>query len=36
MKNVFYLFLKAVSVLKILKVLSWLFGHEEKTAWLER
>ena len=27
--------LKALFVLKILKFLSWLFGHVEKTAWLE-
>ena len=36
MKNVFYLILKALFVLKIFKFLSWLFGHVEKTAWLER
>ena len=28
--------LKAVFVLKIFKFLSWLFGHVEKTPWLER
>ena len=36
MKNAFYFILKALSVLKIFKFLSWLFGHLEKTAWLER
>ena len=32
MKNVFYFILKAFFVLKIFKLLSWLFGHVEKTA----
>ena len=27
--------LKALFVLKIFKFLSWVFGHMEKTAWLE-
>ena len=36
MKNAFYLILKALVVLKIFKFLSWLFGHVEETAWLER
>ena len=36
MKNAFYFILKALFVLKIFKFLSWLFGHIEKTAWLER
>ena len=36
MKNAFYLILKALFVFKILKLLSWLFEHVEKTAWLER
>ena len=36
MKNPFYFILKALSVLKIFKTLSWLFGHAGKTAWLER
>ena len=36
MKNDFYFILKALFVLKIFKFLSWLFGHIEKTAWLER
>ena len=35
MKNVFYFILKALFVLEILKFLSWLFEHVEKTAWLE-
>ena len=35
-KNAFYFTLKAIFVLKILKFLSWLFGHVEKTARLER
>ena len=36
MKNTFYVILKALFVLKIFKFLSWLFGHVEKTARLER
>ena len=36
MKNAFYLILKALFVLKIFKILSWLFGHVGKIAWLER
>ena len=36
MKNAFYFILKALFVLKIFKFLSWLFGHVERTAWLER
>ena len=36
MKNAFYFTLKALFVLKIFKFLSRLFGHLEKTAWLER
>ena len=32
----FYFTLKAVSVLKIFKFLSWMFGHVEKKAKLER
>ena len=32
MKNAFYFILKALLVLKILKFLSKLFGHVEKTA----
>ena len=32
MKNIFYFILKAFFVLKIFKLLSWLFGHVEKTA----
>ena len=36
MKNVFYFILKVFFVLKIFELLSWLFGHVEKTAWLER
>ena len=36
MKNAFYFILKAVFVLKIFKFLSSLFGHIEKTAWLEK
>ena len=35
-KNAFCVTLKALLVLKIFKFLSWLFGHAEKTAWLER
>ena len=35
-KKAFYFILKALLVLKIFKYLSWLFGHLEKTAWLER
>ena len=33
MKNVFYFILKALFILKMFKFLSWLFGHEEETAW---
>ena len=36
MKNAFYFTLKSHFVLKIFKYLSWVFGHVEKTAWLER
>ena len=36
MKNVFYFILKPLFILKIFKFLSWLFGHVEKMAWLER
>ena len=36
MKNAFYFILKALFVFKIFEFLSWLFGHVEKTAWLER
>ena len=36
MKNAFYFILKVFLVLKYLKFLSWLFGHVEKTALLER
>ena len=36
MKNAFYFILKASSVLKIFKFLSWLFGHVEKMVWLEK
>ena len=35
MKNAFYFILKALFVLKIFKFLSQLFGHAEKTTWLE-
>ena len=36
MKNAFNFILKALFVLKIFNFLSWLFGHVDKTAWLER
>ena len=36
MKNAFYFILKALFVPKILKCLSWLLGHVEKKAWVER
>ena len=36
MKSTFYFILKALFVLKIFKFLSWLFGHVEETASLER
>ena len=36
MKNAFYFTVKALFVLKIFKFLSWLFGHVEKAARLER
>ena len=32
----YYFVLKALFVLKIFKCSSWLFGHIEKTAWVER
>ena len=35
MKKAFYFTLKALFVLKIFKFLVWLFGHVEKTTWLE-
>ena len=34
-KNAFYFILKALFILKIFEFLSRLFGHLEKTAWLE-
>ena len=36
MKNTFCFILKALFVHKISKVLSWLSGHVEKTAWSDR
>ena len=36
MKNAFYFILRALFVLEIFRFLFWLFGHVEKTAWLER
>ena len=36
MKNAFYFILKALFGFKIIKFLSWRFGHVEKTARLER
>ena len=36
MKIAFYFILKALFVLKMFKLLSWLFGHAEKTPCLER
>ena len=36
MNNAFYFILKTFVVLKILNFLSSLFGHVEKTVWLER
>ena len=36
MKNAFYFILKALFFLNIFKFLSWVFGHVEKKAWLER
>ena len=35
-KNAFCFLVKALFVLKIFKFWPWLFGHVEKTAWLER
>ena len=35
MENIFYFTLKALVVLKVFKILSWFFGHAEKTTWLE-
>ena len=34
-KNSFYFISKALFALKIFKLLSWLIGYMEKTAWLE-
>ena len=34
MKNAFCFILKALSVLKIFKYMSWLFGHVENRTWL--
>ena len=36
MKNAFYFIVKALFVLETFKFLSWLLGHVEKTAYLER
>ena len=36
MKNAFYSTLKALFALEIFIFLSWIFGHVEKTAWLEK
>ena len=36
MKNAFYFIVRALSVLKIFKFLSWIFAQVGKTAWLER
>ena len=36
MKNAFHFTFKAPLVFKIFEFLSWLFGHEEQTAWLGR
>ena len=36
MKSAFYLILKDIFILKILTFLSLIFGHVEKTAWLDR
>ena len=36
MKIAVYFILKVRFILKIFKILSWLFGHVEKTAWLEK
>ena len=36
MKNVFYFTLEALFVFKMFRFLSWLWGHVQKTGWLER
>ena len=36
MKNAFSFTLKALFILKIVKLLLWLFGHVGKTSWSER
>ena len=36
MKYDFYFILKALFVLKIFKLMSWLFGHRKKMAWFGR
>ena len=36
MKNAFFHLSFSSFILKMFKFLSWLFGHVQKTAWLER
>ena len=36
MTNAFYFILQAYFLVKKFKVMHWLFGHIEKTIWLER
>ena len=36
MENAFYFTFKTLFVLEISELLSWVFGHIEKTIWLER
>ena len=35
MKNAFYQILKVIFILKVFKILSWLFSHVEETGWLK-
>ena len=35
-KSAFYFILEALFVLKIFMFASWVFGHVEETAWVER
>ena len=36
MKNAFHFTLKALFILKIFRISSWLIGHVEHIAWLEQ
>ena len=36
MKDAFDFMLETLFIIKLFKSLSWLFGHVEKTAWLDK